>query len=127
MYGMNGVQKREKCVHFKNLVVHVRRYITMKFKITKSPGKLPFYTMSLFTLLLLSSSLVFGAFAQSRKAPLLFFVVFCFVFFQVPLTSCASPWRAGETRNVASQKNCHYYVTKLSVVSYVHPPAIIPA
>ena len=85
MYGMNGVQKREKCVHFKHLVVHIRRYITMKFKITKSPGKLPFYTMLLFTLLLLLLLLlllVFGAFAQSRNAPLLFFVVFCFVCFR---------------------------------------------
>jgi len=40
-------------------------------------------------------------------------VVFCL--FQVPLISCASPWRAGETRNGASPKYCHYYVTELSL------------
>ena len=31
----------------------------------------------------------------------LLFVCVCVFFFQVPLTSCASPWRAGETRNNA--------------------------
>jgi hypothetical protein len=43
-----------------------------------------------------------------------FFVfLFFLVSFQVPLTSCASPWRAGETKNGASPKCCHYHATKL--------------
>jgi hypothetical protein len=50
--------------------------------------------------------------------------VFLFCLFEAPLTSCASPWRAGETRNGASPKYCHYYVTKLPVISYVRAVVI---
>jgi len=52
---------------------------------------------------------VFGAFAQSQNAPFCFCCVLLCLF-QVPLTSCASPWRAGVTRNGAYPKHCHYYV-----------------
>jgi len=40
------------------------------------------------------------------------FISFCFfspLSFQVPLMSCASPWRAGETMNGASPNYWHYY------------------
>jgi hypothetical protein len=37
-----------------------------------------------------------------------FFYFFFLVSFQVPLISCASPWRAGETRNCACPKYFHY-------------------
>jgi hypothetical protein len=52
---------------------------------------------------------VFCPFAQSRNAPFCFCCVL-FWLFQVPLTSCASPWRAGVTRNGASPKYCYHYV-----------------
>jgi hypothetical protein len=42
-----------------------------------------------------------------------FFFFFFLVSFQVPLTSCASPWRAGETRNGASPKYFPYYLKKI--------------
>jgi hypothetical protein len=44
--------------------------------------------------------------------------------FQVPLISCALPWRAGETRNGAFPKHCAYYVTDLSVVFQVRTVTI---
>jgi len=53
----------------------------------------------------------------------------CFYFcsLQVPLMSCATPRRAGETKNGASPNYCHYYVTKLLVAFWVKEPAgIIP-
>jgi hypothetical protein len=100
---------------FKYLVVLTSRHITMKFKNMNSKGKFVFSQCS-YSHTVIISVLVFGAFAQSRKAPLCFVCV-VFSLFQVLLTCCASPWRAGETTNGASPKYCHYYVTKLSAVS----------
>jgi hypothetical protein len=41
--------------------------------------------------------------------------IVCFVSFQVPLTSCASPWRAGETKNDVPSK-----LNRLLICDNVH-------
>jgi len=93
----------------KFLVVPTRRHITMKFKITKSAGKLPVCTFVLIYILPLLVFVQCSVLSPSREMRLF---VFCwgFFLFQVPLTSCASPWRAGGTRKGASLKYCLYYV-----------------
>ena len=74
--------------------------------------------------LLISVFTVFGAFAQSRNA-LYCFCCVLFCLFQAPLTSCASPWRAGVTRNGAFPKYCHYYVLDTHTHTHTHT-VIIP-
>jgi hypothetical protein len=49
----------------------------------------------------------------------LFFLFFFLVSFQVPLISCASPWRAGETRNGASPKYFRYCLQNFFVILYI--------
>jgi hypothetical protein len=44
---------------------------------------------------------------------LLFFFSFFMISFQVPLISCASSWRAGETKNGVSPKFCRFYSQSL--------------
>jgi hypothetical protein len=55
------------------------------------------------------------ALSHDREKRPSFFCCVLFCLFQVPLISCASPWRAGETRNGASPKYCHCYVAEFSV------------
>jgi len=86
----------------------------MKFKIMKSGGKLPVCTFVLIYILPLLVFVQCSALSPSREMRLFGFCWF-FLLFQVPLTSCASPWRAGGTRKGASPKYCLYYVTELSV------------
>jgi hypothetical protein len=65
---------------FKYLVVHTRSYINMKFKITNITGKLPLFTMFLFTTVFISVFTVFGgAFRTVAKSASVFFVLCFFV------------------------------------------------
>jgi hypothetical protein len=110
---------------FKYLVVRARRYITWKFKIMNNKGKYNLFTM--FVLTNCAYWVVCSAWrvSLSRKTHLCVSCRVLVCLFQVPLISCASSRRVGETRDGAFPKNCPYYVTELSAVLQVRT-VIIP-
>jgi hypothetical protein len=76
-----------------NILLRVMRRKIMKCKDANSTGKFPASCSSFLFVLFAKSIMVFSFFA----------------FFQVPLISCASAWRAGETKNDVSLNYPHCY------------------
>jgi hypothetical protein len=74
------------------ILLHVMRRKIVKYKDTNTTGKFPVSGLH-FSLCFL---------VQSKMVSYLFFF-----FFQVPLISCASAWRAGETKNDVSLNYLH--------------------
>jgi hypothetical protein len=104
---------------FKYLFYLEKDILLWNSRLWATHGSFLFLQCSYLQTVLISVFTVSGSFKQSRNAPFSFLL--CFILFvSGPPSSCFSSWRPGERGNSASQKCCHYCVTKASVVSSVY-------